>query len=113
MSLLNQVPTITKLYLYKLFLSQCGQMSVEDTTATAGSGWRWGRAWWTTAWTPRGYVGSAHLLLSHGSGAGGVCLGGARRCGQTALVPQMARVLGYKTKTINMYADITARDLLQ
>ena len=60
-----------------------------------------------------GYVGSAHLLISHGSGAGGVCLGGARRCGQTALVPQMARVLGYKTKTIKMYADMTARDLLQ
>ena len=60
-----------------------------------------------------GYVGSAHLLLSHGSGAGGVCLGGARGCGKTALVPQMAAVLGYKTETIQMYADMTARDLLQ
>ena len=55
----------------------------------------------------------AHLLLSHGSGAGGVCLVGARGCGKTALVRQMAAVLGYKTETIQMYADMTARDLLQ
>ena len=67
-----------------------------------------------------GYVGTAyhdtllaHLLLSHGSGAGGVCLVGARGCGKTALVRQMAAVLGYKTETIQMYADMTARDLLQ
>ena len=58
-SLLNQVPTldvhetITKLYLYKLFLLKGGQKSVEDTTATAGSRWRCGRTWRMEARTPR------------------------------------------------------------
>ena len=43
----------------------------------------------------------------------GVCLVGTRGCSKTALVRQMAAVLGYKTETIQMYADMTARDLLQ
>ena len=55
----------------------------------------------------------SHLILSHGAGAGGMCLVGARGCGKTALVRQMSGLLGYKTETIQMYADMTARDLLQ
>ena len=55
----------------------------------------------------------AHLLLYQSSGAGGVCLVGAWGCGKTALVRQMAAVLGYKTETIQLYADMTARDMLQ
>ena len=38
----------------------------------------------------------------------GVCLVGTRGCSKTALVRQMAAVLGYKTESIQMNADMLA-----
>jgi len=52
------------------------------------------------------------LLLSHAAG-GVFCVVGARGCGKTAVVRQLASVLGYNTETIQLYSDMTARDLLQ
>ena len=52
------------------------------------------------------------LLLSHGADSV-FCVVGARGCGKTALVRQLAALLGYKTETIQLYSDMTARDLLQ
>ena len=70
--------------------------------------------------TKTGYVSTSYhdtllsqLILSHSTGVGGVCLVGARGCGKTALINQVSSILGYKTETIQMYADMTARDLLQ
>ena len=55
----------------------------------------------------------SQLLVSHSSGVGGVCLVGGRGCGKTALVRQLAGLMGYRTETVQLYADMTARDLLQ
>jgi len=65
-----------------------------------------------------GYVSTAYhswlladMILSHS--VGDVCLIGPRGCGKSALVKQMTDLLGYRTETIQLYADMTARDLLQ
>lgn len=65
-----------------------------------------------------GYVATAYhdwvladLVLSHS--VGDVCLVGPRGCGKTALVKQLTDLLGYRTETIQLFADMTARDLLQ
>ena len=55
----------------------------------------------------------SHLVVSLDSGVGGVCLVGSRGCGKTALISQMAALTGHKMETVQMYADMTARDLLQ
>jgi len=51
------------------------------------------------------------LVLSHS--LGDICLVGPRGCGKTAVVRQLSDLLGYQTETIQLYADMTARDLLQ
>ena len=51
------------------------------------------------------------LILSHS--LGDICLVGPRGCGKTAVVRQLSDLLGYQTETIQLYADMTARDLLQ
>lgn len=53
----------------------------------------------------------ADMVLSHS--VSDQCLVGPRGCGKTALVGQLADLLGYRTETIQLYADMTARDLLQ
>merc|ERR1712013_117303 len=65
-----------------------------------------------------GYVSTAYhswlladMILSHS--VGDVCPIGPRGCGKSALVKQMTDLLGYRTETIQLYADMTARDLLQ
>eukprot|EP00092_Neocalanus_flemingeri_P037789 GFUD01041137.1.p1 GENE.GFUD01041137.1~~GFUD01041137.1.p1 ORF type:complete len:1900 (+),score=456.60 GFUD01041137.1:60-5702(+) len=67
----------------------------------------------STSYVPNAYHNwvLADMLLSHS--VGDVCLIGPRGCGKTALVKQMTDLLGYKTETIQLYADMTARDLLQ
>ena len=53
----------------------------------------------------------ADLILSHSTSD--ICVVGPRGCGKSAVVEEMASVLGYQTETIQLYQDMTARDLLQ
>jgi len=53
----------------------------------------------------------ADLVLSHS--VSDLCVVGERGCGKSALVQQLASLLGYSTETVQLYADMTARDLLQ
>jgi len=53
----------------------------------------------------------ADLVLSHS--VSDLCVVGERGCGKSALVHQLASLLGYSTETVQLYADMTARDLLQ
>ena len=54
----------------------------------------------------------AHLLLA-ASVDQTVCLVGPRGCGKSALVGQLAARLGLHQETVQLYEDMTARDLLQ
>jgi len=53
----------------------------------------------------------AELAVSHA--AGDLCLVGPRGCGKTAVVGELAALLGYTVETVQLYQDMTARDLLQ
>ena len=53
----------------------------------------------------------ADILLSHSTSD--ICVVGPRGCGKSALVQNLGDLLGYKTETIQLYQDMTARDLLQ
>jgi len=53
----------------------------------------------------------ADLMLSHS--VADLCLVGPRGCGKSAVVQELADMLGYRTETIQLYQDMTARDLLQ
>lgn len=52
------------------------------------------------------------LMLSHSANYD-FCLIGNRGCGKTQLITEFARLLGYNTRTIQMYKDMTSRDLIQ
>jgi len=53
----------------------------------------------------------AEMVLAHS--VGDVCLVGPKGCGKSAMVDQLANLLGYKMETVQLYQDMTARDLLQ
>ena len=70
--------------------------------------------------TSPGYVSTDYhsslltsLVMSHSVDSMVQCVVGARGCGKTALVRRLASLLGYRTETIQLYSDMTARDLLQ
>ena len=52
------------------------------------------------------------LMLSHSAGYD-FCLIGSRGCGKTQLINEFSRLLGYNTHTIQLYKDMTSRDLIQ